>query len=142
MKVISSDQNGQWSEAGGSAAMRALLLQYDNIDEVFAVNSDEARGSEQALRAAGRKVKAIVSVGGTILDTAGLSGDSMIAAVVIEMAYSIGEQAVQIGTKLLNGENVPTDVSIPPVVVNRQTLESYPDCCHFVPPKCTGCVVQ
>jgi ribose transport system substrate-binding protein len=140
MKVISSDENGQWTQDGGRAAMQALLLKFDNIDGVFAVNSDEARGSEQALRSAGRQVKAIVSVGSTFLDTAGLEKGSMIAAVVIEKAYSIGEQAVQIGTKLLNGEKVPTDVSIPPVVVNRQTFESYPDCCRLVPPTCNGCV--
>jgi ribose transport system substrate-binding protein len=144
MKVLSSDQNGQWTEQGGKMAMVALLQKFNTIDGVFAVNSDEARGAETGIRSASpsRNVKAIVSIGNTILDTSGLTKDSLIAAVVIQKAYSIGEQAVQIGTKLLNGEKVPTDVSIPPVVVNRQTLESYPDCCHFVPPKCTGCVVQ
>jgi ribose transport system substrate-binding protein len=140
MKVLSSDENGQWSQEGGKAAMQALLLKFRNIDGVFAVNSDEARGSEQALRAAGRRVKAIVSVGNTILDTAGLTKESMIAAVVIEKAYSIGEQAVIIGAKLLSGETIPsTDVSIPPVLVSRQTLDSYPDCCRLVPPTCGGC---
>jgi ribose transport system substrate-binding protein len=140
MKVLSSDENGQWSQEGGKAAMQALLLKFGNIDGVFAVNSDEARGSEQALRAAGRRVKAIVSVGNTILDTAGLTKESMIAAVVIEKAYSIGEQAVIIGAKLLSGETIPsTDVSIPPVLVSRQTLDSYPDCCRLVPPTCGGC---
>jgi ribose transport system substrate-binding protein len=140
MKVISSDQNGQWTEAGGKAAMLALLQQFNTIDGVFAVNSDEARGSELALRAAGRKVKAIVSVGATFLDKGDLSKDSMIAAVVIERAYSIGEKAIQIGAKLLNGEKVPKDTFIPPVVVNRETLESYPDCCRLNPPTCGGCV--
>ena len=140
MKVLSSVENGQWSEEGGKAAMQALLAQFNNIDGVFAVNSDEARGGEQALRAAGRQVKAIVSIGSTILDTAGMTKESMIAAVVIQKAYSIGEQAVIIGAKLLSGETVPsTDVSISPVLVSRQTLASYPDCCRLVPPTCGGC---
>jgi ribose transport system substrate-binding protein len=140
MKVLSSDANGQWSEDGGKKAMEALLLQFNTIDGVFAVNSDEARGAETAIRGAGRQVKAIVSVGNTILDTVGLTKESMIAAVVIEKAYSIGEQAVIIGARLLSGEKVPsTDVSIPPVLVSRQTLDSYPDCCRRVPPNCPGC---
>ena len=141
MKVLSSEENGQWTEAGGKAAMVKLLQQFNTIDGVFAVNSDEARGAEwlSAAPSPTRNVKAIVSIGNTILDTSGLTKDSLIAAVVIQKAYSIGEQAVQIGTKLLNGEKVPTDVSISPVVVSRQTLESYPDCCRLVPPTCGGC---
>jgi ribose transport system substrate-binding protein len=140
MKVLSSDANGQWSEYGGKKAMEALLLKFNTIDGVFAVNSDEARGAETALRGAGRSVKAIVSVGSTILDTAGMSNESMIAAVVIERAFSIGEQAVIIGTKLLKGEKLPSkDVSIQPVLVSRQTLATYPDCCRLVPPTCGGC---
>lgn len=46
MKVLSSEENGQWTEAGGKAAMVKLLQQFNTIDGVFAVNSDEARGAE------------------------------------------------------------------------------------------------
>ena len=105
--------------------MQNLLLTFDNIDGVFAVNSAEARGAEKALLAAARKVKAIVSVGGTFLDAEGLSKESMLAAVVIEKAYSIGEQAVIIGARLSNGEKpLNTDVLIPPLVVTRETIGS------------------
>lgn len=119
--------------------MEALLIKFNTIDGVFAVNSDEARGAEQALHGAGRQVKAIVSVGSTFLDTAGISKVSMIAAVVIQRAFSIGERAVTIGAQLLNGEKLPTDVSIPPLLVSRETLDSFPDCCRLVPPTCGGC---
>ncbi|MEV6488706.1 LacI family DNA-binding transcriptional regulator [Actinoplanes sp. NPDC051633] len=55
---------GDFTEAGGHAAMRALLEREPRVDAVFAASDLMAAGALRALRAAGRRIPADVALAG------------------------------------------------------------------------------
>lgn len=55
-------RHGDFSQAGGEAAMRDLLQRHPDLDAVFAANDPMAAGAMSVLRAAGRSVPGDVAV--------------------------------------------------------------------------------
>jgi DNA-binding LacI/PurR family transcriptional regulator len=108
--------NGDYTQAGGEAAMHKLLDDVPDLDAVFVASDLMAAGALRALHAAGRRVPDDVAVAGF--------DDSMIATAVRPMLTTvrqplarIAEETTRLLIALLEGEEVepavlPTELII------------------------------
>jgi DNA-binding LacI/PurR family transcriptional regulator len=103
-------EHGDFSQASGEAAMRALLQRHPDLDAVFAANDPMAAGAVAMLRAAGRSVPDDVAVVGfddsSVAASLGLtsvhqSPDAMGRAMVDLLLAAVGEPDEEPGTRML-----------------------------------------
>ncbi|GAA1945405.1 LacI family DNA-binding transcriptional regulator [Nocardioides panacihumi] len=103
-------EHGDFSQASGATAMRALLARHPDLDAVFAANDPMAAGAVSVLREAGRSVPGSVAVVGfddsPVAVSLGLtsvhqSADAMGRAMVEVLLESIADPDEPAGTRLL-----------------------------------------
>ncbi|MBC7517651.1 MAG: LacI family DNA-binding transcriptional regulator [Microbacteriaceae bacterium] len=110
---------GTFDTAGGREAMQSILAAGVNLNAVFATNDFAAIGAMGALRDAGLVAGADVAVIG--YNDVPLSASLPIPLTSIYSAHNqMGQEAVELIVKLLNGEK-PASVLLPPTLVARES---------------------
>ncbi|WP_067499287.1 LacI family DNA-binding transcriptional regulator [Actinoplanes sp. TFC3] len=93
---------GDFSEAGGGAAMRALLSSHPGLDAVLAANDNMAAGALRVLREAGRAVPADVAVMGFDDLPIALHTDPALTT-IHQPVQALGREAARMLVELLDG---------------------------------------
>jgi DNA-binding LacI/PurR family transcriptional regulator len=111
--------HGQYSRAGGRAAMAELLTRADDLDAVFVGSDLMAAGALETLRAAGRSVPADVAVAG-FDDSALATGLEPALSTVHQPLQRICTEMVRLLLQVIDGEE-PMSVTVPTRLVLRDS---------------------
>lgn len=109
-----------FTEDGGSAAMRQLLASHPEVDAVFVANDLMARGALRVLAESGRRVPddvAVVGYDDSPVATAFTPGLTTVAQPSIRM----GERMAELLLALLGGESPEPSELLPTTLVRRDT---------------------
>jgi DNA-binding LacI/PurR family transcriptional regulator len=111
---------GDFTEAGGATAMRALLVGHPDLDAVFVANDLMARGALRVLAEAGRDVPGDVAVVGY--------DDSPVATAmrpelttVAQPSETMGHRMADLLLALLRGDEVEPPALLPTTLMVRET---------------------
>jgi DNA-binding LacI/PurR family transcriptional regulator len=111
--------NGDYTQAGGEAAMRRLLEAVPDGDAVFVASDLMAAGALQALHAAGRRVPADVAVAG--FDDSAIATATRPALTTVRQPLAAGAgETVRLLMSLLDGEEAES-VVLPTELVIRDS---------------------
>ncbi|WP_354066482.1 ABC transporter substrate-binding protein [Devosia sp. 2618] len=112
INVLSNDQNGKSSRDGGMEVMQTQLTRFQEIDAVFAVADPQAIGSNLAMNQLGRTGIILTSVDGAPDLEAELANPASpaIQATAAQDPYLMAATAVELGYKVLSGEQLPESV--------------------------------
>ncbi|WP_433220930.1 LacI family DNA-binding transcriptional regulator [Dactylosporangium sp. CS-047395] len=110
---------GDFMEASGAEAMRALLSARPDLDAVVAANDNMAAGAMRVLRAAGRTVPGDVAVVGFDDMPIALHTDPTLTT-MHQPVQSLGREAARILVDLLEGGQ-PVSVILPTGIVVRES---------------------
>ncbi|MBB4755238.1 ABC transporter substrate-binding protein [Actinoplanes lobatus] len=128
LRVMDSE-TGNWTVAGGEAAMKKLLRRVKTIDAVFAQNDDMGLGAIKALQAAGKKPGTdvrIVTVDATRAGLTALAAGKL--NYVVECSPEIGEQLMAVVVDLFFGGQVQKRVESEKAVFDSDSAaDALPD---------------
>ena len=110
---------GDFSEAGGGAAMHALLNTHPDLDAVIAANDNMAAGALRVLRDAGRSIPGDVAVMGFDDLPVAMHTDPRLST-VHQPVQALGREAARMLIELLAGER-PAPFILPTSVVVRES---------------------
>ncbi|MEV0977300.1 LacI family DNA-binding transcriptional regulator [Streptomyces sp. NPDC049915] len=110
-------REGDFTEAGGAAAMAGLLMEHPDVGGVFAANDNMAAGAMRILREAGRRVPADVAVVGfDDLAVARIADPPL--TTVHQPIEDLGREMARMLVALVNGQD-PTPLILPTRLVSR-----------------------
>ncbi|MFF9813095.1 LacI family DNA-binding transcriptional regulator [Streptomyces sp. NPDC014006] len=110
-------REGDFTEAGGAAAMAGLLAEHPGVDGVFAANDNMAAGAMRTLREAGRRIPADVAVVGfDDLAVARIADPPL--TTVHQPIEDLGREMARMLVALVNGQD-PTPLILPTRLVSR-----------------------
>ncbi|GAB3232042.1 LacI family DNA-binding transcriptional regulator [Glycomyces halotolerans] len=112
--------HGDYTQAGGEAAMRRLLEDVPDLDAVFVASDLMAAGALQALHAAGRRVPEDVAVAG-FDDSAIATATRPMLTTVRQPLDKVAEETVRLLTALLDEREVEP-VVLPTELVVRDSV--------------------
>jgi DNA-binding LacI/PurR family transcriptional regulator len=112
-------ERGDFMEAGGAAAMRALLSAHPDLDAVVAANDNMAAGALRVLREAGRSVPGDVAVIGFDDLPIAMHTDPKLTT-IHQPVQALGHEAARIMIDLLDGGQ-PQPFILPTKVVVRES---------------------
>lgn len=116
---------GDFSQAGGSAAMRELQARGLDVSAVVAANDHMAIGAVEYLQAQGRRVPEDVAVVG--FDDIGEGQYYWVPLTTVrQLFYTAGQGAVRALLSLLRGEEVPARIVAPAELVVRRSCGCLP----------------
>jgi ribose transport system substrate-binding protein len=107
----------------GRQAMEAMLTRHADIDGVWCANDVMAYGVLDALDAAGRTAK-VVGVNGLSEAVENVEKGRMLATVDFS-AFKIARFAAEAALRHLRGENVPRDIDVPTVLIERSNIAQW-----------------
>ncbi|MFF9277029.1 LacI family DNA-binding transcriptional regulator [Streptomyces griseosporeus] len=112
-------RGGDFTEAGGAAAMAVLLAEQPGVDGVFAANDNMAAGALRTLREAGRRVPADVAVVGfDDLAVARIADPPL--TTVRQPIEALGREMARMLVALVNGQD-PSPLILPTRLVVRSS---------------------
>ena len=112
----------KWIEPNARKEMESALARFDEIDLVYAHNDPGAHGAYLAAQAAGRE-KDIRFVG---IDALPQEGQIYIKQGVLEASFEYptgGKEAVEIALEILNGKEVPKEITLSSRVFTKENIE-------------------
>lgn len=111
--------HGDYTRAGGEAAMRALLERRQDLDAVFVASDLMAAGALTALAAAGRRVPDDVAVGG--FDDSGLAATLRPPLTTMRQPFDrIAQEMVRLLLEVVAGSE-PAAITLPTTLVVRDS---------------------
>jgi ribose transport system substrate-binding protein len=126
IEILSDTQNGKGSREGGLEVMIGLLTAFDEIDAVFTINDPQAIGADLAAKQLGRTDFFITSVDGAPDIEEALKSDTLIEASAAQDPRRMAEMAVEVGHKILQGEDPEEDtILIPAELITRDNVDQY-----------------
>ncbi|MCB5410913.1 ABC transporter substrate-binding protein [Pseudogemmobacter faecipullorum] len=126
--ILSSDQDGKGTREGGMNVMQSHLVRFADIDAVFAINDPQAIGTDLAARQQGRSGIIISAVDGAPDIEVALkdAGAVMIEASASQNPYDMARRAVDLGVKVLQGEELAAPVELmDSKLVTRENIADY-----------------
>jgi ribose transport system substrate-binding protein len=122
IRVAYEAQGTEWSYENGRALMAEALAAHPDIAGVFAASDGMAIGALDAIAAAGRAGEIVVV--GFDGQPEGLTAvhSGRLAATVDQPAYTIGQTAADAVERLLRGEQVPAEITIPSRLITAENL--------------------
>lgn len=122
IEIIAS-QPADFNRATAMTVMEDFLQAYDEIDAVFTHADESTMGAISAIENAGRRDEMlIVSVNGTTEGIKAIIDGRMDMTVMYTNASGPG---VEMAMKILEGEEVPKDITIDPIVIDASNAEKY-----------------
>mgnify|MGYP000052905115 FL=1 len=112
----------KWLEPNARREMESALARFDEIDLVYAHNDPGAHGAYLAAQAAGRE-KDIRFVG---IDALPQEGQIYVKQGVLEASFEYptgGKEAVEIALEILNGKEVPKEITLSSRVFTKENIE-------------------
>ena len=112
----------KWLEPNARKEMESALARFDKIDLVYAHNDPGAHGAYLAAQAAGRE-KDIRFVG---IDALPQEGQIYVKQEVLEASFEYptgGKEAVEIALEILNGKEVPKEITLSSRVFTKENIE-------------------
>jgi ribose transport system substrate-binding protein len=126
---VIAKQNGEASREKALSVMESILQANPkgSIDAVFAINDPEAIGVEIAQGQANRLDEFfVVSVDGAPEAIEAMAKDgSSIRATVAQSPRNLAKQAVEVGIKAIEGEEIEEVIKVPVEIVSQENLSSY-----------------
>lgn len=122
IEIIAS-QPADFNRATAMTVMEDFLQAYDDIDVVFTHADESTMGAIQAIENAGRRDEMLItSVNGTTEGIKAIIDGRMDMTVMYTNASGPG---VEMAVKILQGEEVPKDITIDPIVIDSTNAEEY-----------------
>jgi ribose transport system substrate-binding protein len=112
----------KWLEPEARKEMESALARFKNIDLVYAHNDPGAHGAYLAAKATGRE-KNIIFVG---IDALPHEGQVYVRQGVLHASFEYptgGREAIQTALKILNGENVPHEITLKSRVFTQDNVD-------------------
>ena len=127
MRVYSIEGDGLYSRAHYDS-LNALQLQND-INIIFGINDDSVLAGIQAFADLGRDDSALMAFsvgleGKTLLDTISAAGSPLKACVAL-FPEVVGRLAIDAIARLMNGEDVGSEVITPSAIITAENLHQY-----------------
>jgi len=110
---IIARQPANFSRSEGMSVMEDLLEAHENIDAVFAHNDEMALGAIEAIDAAGLTDEIMVVGFDAIDDALTAIEEGTLAATIAQQPKEMGRLAIEMGVKLLDGEEVEAFIPVP-----------------------------
>ena len=112
-------------DSGKAASIASdILTRNPDLVAIFACNDGMALGAVESVYAAGKGEQVtIIGVDGNS-DAVKSIKDGRLNALVAQLPYLVGKQAVENVKKALGGETVPADVAVPTLVLTKEVLEA------------------
>ncbi|MFO7168489.1 MAG: substrate-binding domain-containing protein [Chloroflexota bacterium] len=122
IRIVYEGEGSDWSREAGQRLMREALAAHPEIAGVFAASDGMALGALDVIEEAGRS--GTIAVVGFDGQPEGLAAvhSGRLAATVDQPAYTIGWTAADTLDRLLKGEDIPTEITIPSKLITPQTL--------------------
>ncbi|MEP0821575.1 MAG: substrate-binding domain-containing protein [Ignavibacterium sp.] len=112
----------KWLEPNARKEMESALARFSRIDAVYAHNDPAAHGAWLAARAAGRE-KEMLFVG---VDGLPHEGQAYVRQGILAASFEYptgGKEAVETVLRVLRGEKVPKEITLPSRVFTRENVE-------------------
>jgi len=112
----------KWLEPNARKEMESALARFDKIDLVYAHNDPGAHGAYLAAKAAGRE-KQISFVG---IDGLAQEGQVYVKQGILQASFEYptgGKEAIEAALDILNGKDVPKEITLSSRVFTAQTIE-------------------
>jgi ribose transport system substrate-binding protein len=113
----------KWLEPEARKEMESALARFDRIDLVYAHNDPAAHGAYLAARAAGRE-REMKFVG---IDALPQEGQMYVRQGILAASFEYptgGAEAIDIALKILAGETVPKEVTLPSRVYTQENIDA------------------
>lgn len=123
VEVVTS-QTANWERSLGYNVFENILQSYSDVDAVFAASDLMALGAIEAIASSGREPGDIIVTGFDAHREALEAirrGD--MHATIEQNPYEIGRTGVEVAQQVLNGEEIPDDITIEINLVTQQTLD-------------------
>ena len=112
----------KWLEPNARTEMESALARYPSIDLVYAHNDPGAHGAWLAAKAAGRE-KEMLFVG---IDGLPQEGQMYVRQGILAASFEYptgGREAVETALKILKGESVPKEITLPSRFFTKENIE-------------------
>src|SRR5690625_980310 len=121
--TVVTSQTANWERSLGYNVFENILQSYPDLDAVFAASDLMALGAVEAIASSGRQQGEIVVVGFDAHQEAveAVRNGSM-HATIAQNPREIGQAGVEAAYKLLNGEEVPEEITIDIGLVTKDSL--------------------
>jgi ribose transport system substrate-binding protein len=124
IEVVAS-QTANWERNMGYNVFENILQTYSDLDAVFAANDLMALGAVEAMTANGFSPNDILVVGFDAHEEAVQAiREGRMDATVAQNPYEIGKAGVEYAYKVINGEDIPDDITIEIELVTSETLDN------------------
>ncbi len=121
---IVTSQTANWERSLGYNVFENILQSYSDVQAVFAANDLMALGAVEAISSSGRSYDDIIVVG---FDAHSEAVEAVrrgtMNATIAQNPYEIGRAGVEYAYKLLNGEEIPQDITIEIKLITKETIE-------------------
>ena len=124
IEVVAS-QTANWERNMGYNVFENILQTYSDLDAVFAANDLMALGAVEAMAANGFSQDDILVVGFDAHEEAVQAiREGRMDATIAQNPYEIGKAGVEYAYRVINGEDIPDDITIEIELVTSETLEN------------------
>jgi ribose transport system substrate-binding protein len=122
VQVVTS-QTANWERNLGYNVFENMLQSFSDVNAVFAANDLMALGAVEAIASSGRSPDDVIVVGFDAHSEAveAIQRGTM-HATVAQNPFEIGRAGVEYAYKVLNGENIPDDITIEIRLITRDNL--------------------
>lgn len=123
IEVVAS-QTANWERNLGYNVFENILQTYSDLDAVFAANDLMALGAVEAMAANGFSTEDILVVGFDAHEEAVQAiREGKMDATIAQNPYEIGKAGVENAYKVINGEEIPDEITIEIELVTSETLD-------------------
>lgn len=119
IKIVAS-QTANWEREQGFTVFQNIMQAHPDLDTVFACNDMMALGAIEAIAAAGRSGKIRVLGFDAVDDARRALEAGTMEATVAQFPDEMGRIAVETAVKVLNGEDVPADITVKIGLVTKE----------------------
>jgi len=113
---------GDWDRGKAATIMNDILVRHPDLVGVFAANDGMALGAVESAFAAGKGGDIIIIGVDGNSDAVKSIEDGRLTASVAQLPYLVGSLAVENAQRVLAGETVSSEISVPTMVLTQEVL--------------------
>ncbi len=115
---------GDWDRGKAASITNDILIRNPDLVGIFAANDGMALGAVESVYAAGKGGKiVIIGVDGNSDAVKSIKAGRLTASVA-QLPYLVGKQAVENVKLALEGKEVPSDITVPTLVLTKEVMEA------------------
>jgi ribose transport system substrate-binding protein len=120
---IAASESAEWETDPARSKMEGILNRCPNLKGVFCANDMMALGAVAAIEAGGKGGKIFVTAYDNLDAARQAIKAGRMHGTIEQHPYKMGEQGVELALKVLAGQTIPKEVSIPTDLVTREDVE-------------------